>query len=337
LIKEFKKMFKKYILLLACAVVLGAAGNLTSYTYKTVGDLQIKLDVYTPPVHAPEGGYPLFFAMHGGAYICGSKKSVFANQELPEVMKRGWVAVSIDYRLLPGAVLQEVLEDVQDAYKWVRTELVKKTPLNLDLVTVFGRSAGGGLAVLSGYKLSPRPQVVIGFYSGLSNWTDPLLFNPSTPVNPALVAAANKLSVPVITEYAPLKTGDPRKTLLMSAVAEEKAGWLAVTHDPSFPDDKVKEILRDFSATENVDKNYPPTYLAHGTSDITVPYIQSVQLANRLKAENIPYVLDLIPGAGHDFDLNPDTWEQHVLPAFEFAQKYMQTSTKKGEMKFLEI
>jgi len=57
-----------------------------------------------------------FFAIRGGAYIAGNKGGAFTSQELPEVLKRGWVAVSIDYRLLPGVVLQDVVEDVQDAY-----------------------------------------------------------------------------------------------------------------------------------------------------------------------------------------------------------------------------
>ena len=330
-------MFKKYILLLVCAAYISAAYNITTYIYKTVGDVQIKLDVYTPPRPAPTGGYPVFFSLHGGAYIEGNKHQAFTSQELSEVMSRGWVAVTIDYRLLPGVVLQEVVEDVQDAYKWVRTELVKLTPINLDLITVFGRSAGGGLAVLSGYKLSPRPQAIVGFYSGCTNWTEPFLHDPSTPVDPLLVAAANKLSVPVVTEYTPARTADPKNALWHSAEAQGKAGWLAVTHDPNILTEQVMGILRDLSATENVDENYPPTYLAHGTADTTVPYTQSVQLANSLKLKSIPYVLDLVPNAGHSFDSGADLWQQHVLPAFEFAQKYMQTSAeKKVDMKFLE-
>jgi len=151
------------------------------------------------------------------------------------------------------------------------------------------------------------------------------------------VAAANKLSVPVLTEYAPAKTADPRKTLLYSAVAQGKAGWMPVTHDPSFPADQVKEILRGGSAAENDEKDYPPTYLAHGTADTTVPYIQSIQLTNSLKLNTIPYILDLVSNAGHGFDCHLDVWEQHVLPAFNFAQKYMQTSAeKKVHIKFLE-
>jgi acetyl esterase/lipase len=328
-------MIKKYILLLACAVYLTAAAyNVTTYTFKTVGDVKIELDVYTPPTAAPAGGYPVFFAIHGGGYVGGSKNGAFSAQEYEEVMKRGWALVSIDYRLLPGVFLDDIVEDIQDAHAWVRSELVKYTTINPDLVTVFGQSAGGGLAAVSGYKLSPRPKVVLGFYSGRPNWTDPFAYNPATPVDPLVAAAANKLSVPVLSEYNSSGSADPRSGLYAAAQVNRKMGWMAVTHDPNFPTDKIMEKLRTLSASENVDKDYPATYLGHGLADTTVPYSQSVMLANSLEKNGIPHILDLVPGANHGFDYDTTLWEQHVLPAFDFAEKYMKPSGKVS-MKFL--
>jgi acetyl esterase/lipase len=328
-------MLTKSILLLLCTVYIASAANRAIYTYKTVGDVKILLDVYTPTSSAPSGGYPVLFTIHGGGFTQGSKSISFTKEELTEASRRGWVIISIDYRLMPSVVLDEILEDVQDAYNWVRTELIKITPINTNLISVFGRSAGGGLAVLSAYKLSPRPKAVIAFYPGLTNWTDPEVYNPNTPVDQMLVSAANKLSVPVLTEYTKSGSSDPRVVLTYIAAAEGKIGWLAVTHDPNLPTDQVMAKLKEFSATENVDKNFPPTYLAHGTADKTVPYLQSVQLGDKLKEKNIPYVLDLIPGYGHDFDSKANLWEQHVLPAFDFVEKYMQVSKKNVEKMFL--
>jgi len=321
-------------LLLACIACISAAYNITTYTFKTVGDVKIDLDVYIPPVAAPSKGYPIFFAIHGGGDYQGNKKGAFTAQELTEVMNRGWAIVSINYRMLPGIVLEDIDQDIQDAYKFMRTELIKTTPLNLNLVTVFGQSAGGGLAVMSGYRLSPRPQAVIGLYSFCTNWTDPYSYKPGTPVDPLIVAAANNLSVPVVTEYTPSGATDPRSILWGSALRTGKMGWLMTTHDPNFPPEQIIAKLKTFSATENMDQNYPPTYLAHGLIDSTVPYSQSVQLANKLKEFNIPYVLDLVPGANHNYDRDPAFWQEHVLPAFDFAQKYMQTSHV--SIKFLE-
>jgi len=280
-----------------------------------------------PPLDHPSKGYPVFFAIHGGGDIAGSRHGGVTGQELTEVMNRGWVLVSIDYRLLPGVFLEDIFGDVQDAYNWVRTELVKIIPINTDLITVFGWSAGGGLAVMGGYLFSPRPKAVISFYPFCTNWTDPYSYKPETPVDPLIVAAANELSAPVVTEYHPTGKTDPKNILWKGALDSGKIGWLMTTHDPNFPTEQIMANLRRFSATENMDQNYPPTYLAHGLADSLVPYSQAVQLSYKLNGYNIPYVLDLVPDADHVFDGDTRFWQDHTLPAFDFVQNYMQIST----------
>jgi len=325
-------MFKKLILLFTFAAYIGAAFNATTYIYKSLGDLKFELDVYLPPVAPPSTGYPVFFAIHGGQYLYGSKNTAFTAQELTEVMNRGWALVSIDYRLLYGAVLRDMLEDVQDAYQWVRNELVKTTPININLITISGQSAGGGLATLAGYKLSPRPQAIVGFYSACTNWTESAFYRPEPAVDPLLAAAANKYAVPVVTELDQPSFSDPKMILWNAINAIGKIGWVMTTHDPNLSTEEILENLKELSAAEHVDDNYPPTYLAHGLIDAAVPYSQSVQLANKLQEFNIPHILDLVPDANHVFDVDPKFWQQHVLPAFDFVQKYMQTNS----IKFLE-
>jgi len=61
-------------------------------------------------------------------------------------------------------------------------------------------------------------------------------------------------------------------------------------------------------------------------------------MANVLKQKNIPYVLDLVPGVNHGFGDNTTYWEQHVLPVFDFAQKYIDGDhSKTSSSKSLEI
>jgi len=254
-------------------------------------------------------------------------------KEIYEALSRGWVVVAIDYRLSPGALLEDIVQDVQDAYTWIRTDLVNKIPINPDLITVFGGSAGGGLALIAGYKLSPRPKAVIAFYPYCANWTDSFAYNPNTPVSKAIVAEANNLKN-VISEYVAMEPTDPRVLLFTAALAEGKGGWLLTTHDPDFAPDQVMEKLKSFSASENVDESYPPTYLAHGQSDRLVPSSQSVQMAAALKEKNVEYVLDLVPGADHGFDLtsyDAGLWENHISPAFDFAQKFMVVKKQDGK------
>ena len=240
-------------------------------------------------------------------------------------MLRGWVAVSIDYRLAPGALIDEIMEDVQDAYDWVHNELAQNLTLDLDRITVFGQSAGGGIAVLNGYKLTPRPRVVISFYPFCTNFTDPYSFNPDTPLPDSIVMETDKLRQ-TISEYTVTGSPDPRIQLFSDAIATQKFGWVVATDNPSEPNDQLLQKLTEFSAVFNVDVNYPPTYLAHGLADALVPYNQSVQMGAVLAAQNIPYKLDLVPGANHGFDggnISPEFWAEHVLPAFNFAAEHM--------------
>jgi len=326
-------MMKNSLLLLTYAVYITAAYNITTHTYKIIGDVKIDLDVYLPETSPPSTGYPIFFAIHGDGDISGSKQGAFTAKEGDEALHRGWAIISIDYRLLPGVFLADIVEDIQDAYQYVRTELIKAYPLNPNFVTLFGQFSGGGLVLLSGHKLTPCPQAIIAFYPFCTNWTDPYSYKPGVP-DPIIVAAANKLAVPVVTEYFVTTSTDPKTALWMAALVSGKIGWLFTTHDPNLPVDQIITRLRSFSASENVDANFPPTFLGHGLDDTVVPYSQSVQMANKLKEFDIPYVLDLVPNANHLYDIYPNFWDQHVLPAFEFAQKYMQTSPV---VKFLEV
>src|SRR5262249_8368486 len=68
--------------------------------------------------------------------------------------------VSIDYRLAPETRLASIVEDVQDAFAWARTEGANRFNLDPTRIGVVGHSAGGYLALLSGYRVEPRPRAI---------------------------------------------------------------------------------------------------------------------------------------------------------------------------------
>jgi acetyl esterase/lipase len=318
-------MFKFYLALVFCAVFVSAAPyfNATTYTYKTVGNLQIKLDVYVPPGFTPpQSGFPVLFAIHGGAYVFGSKEAAFTDAEFNDTMKRGWVLVSIDYRLSPGVLLQDQIVDIQDAWDWTRSNLTSFVHINPDLITLFGQSAGGGLVVIAGYKLIPRPAAVISLYPAWTNMTD---MHIKTPVSKIIAAAAQTLRTPVIASFEPKSLKDPVVLLLIAAFEDGQLPWLLVSTDPKIQNDQLIPLLREYSATENVDAQVPPTFLVHGTKDRLVPFQQSIQLAEQMDKFKVPNVLELVPNQDHAFDYNCTnaTYQQYIVPAFNFAQKYM--------------
>ena len=60
------------LLILSIAISIATSFTPTTYTYKTVGNLSIELDVYTPNA-SNYTKYPVFFEIHGGAFIFSEK------------------------------------------------------------------------------------------------------------------------------------------------------------------------------------------------------------------------------------------------------------------------
>src|SRR5437868_3050687 len=105
-----------------------------TYTYKTVGDLPIKADVYRSPGDEVR---PVIVWIHGGALITGQRGGPNAEQR-KRYLDAGYVIVSIDYRLAPETKLKGIIEDVQDAFKWVRSHGPKLYKIDPKKVAVIG-------------------------------------------------------------------------------------------------------------------------------------------------------------------------------------------------------
>src|SRR5262249_54768342 len=118
----------------------------TTHTYKTAGETKVQADVYR---HEDDRVRPVLVWFHGGALIVGSRTGV-PKQLLDLCRAEGYALVSFDYRLAPEVKLPDVLQDVQDAFKWLREQGPKSLHLDPDRVVVSGGSAGGYLTLLSG-------------------------------------------------------------------------------------------------------------------------------------------------------------------------------------------
>lgn len=88
-----------------------------TFTYKSAG-CEIHADVYG----ASEGARkPALLWMHGGALILGSRKGIMRPLQAG-LLEQGYVIVSIGYRLAPETKLPAIIEDVQDAWKWMHEQ-----------------------------------------------------------------------------------------------------------------------------------------------------------------------------------------------------------------------
>jgi len=83
---------------------------------------------------------------------------------LNKLLKAGYSVVSIDYRLAPETKLPAILEDVEDACKWVRDKGPELAHIDPKRIAVMGGSAGGYLTLAAGFRVNPPPQALVSFW-----------------------------------------------------------------------------------------------------------------------------------------------------------------------------
>jgi acetyl esterase/lipase len=100
------------------------------------------LDVYTSP---SAKNAPVVFWIHGGGWQGGDKSDV---AEKPRFfLEKGFVFVSVNYRLLPKVEMIDIFHDVAKSFRWVH-EHIAEYGGNPKRVLVGGHSAGAQLAAL---------------------------------------------------------------------------------------------------------------------------------------------------------------------------------------------
>jgi acetyl esterase/lipase len=108
--------------------------------YCTPNGIELKMDIYFP---ASDGPWPALVNIHGGGWTEGGKGSVDAS-----MTARGFLVVSINYRLYPEARFPAMIQDVKCAIRSLRAHAAY---INLDpqRIGLIGHSAGGHLAALA--------------------------------------------------------------------------------------------------------------------------------------------------------------------------------------------
>lgn len=125
-------------------------------------------DVYIPN-HA--GNAPIIMMVHGGAWHVGDKanKNVIANK-VNRWVARGFILVSVNYRLAPAANPLKQTRDIARALATVQ-KLAVKWGGNPSQVTLMGHSSGAHLVAL--LTASPR----IAASQGAGNWLGSVLID----------------------------------------------------------------------------------------------------------------------------------------------------------------
>lgn len=308
------------LVLLASTAAVAADSDVavTTYAYKKVGDLEIKLDVYRPADNVVR---PVIVWIHGGALINGDRRGV--SQRVKQMaLAAGYVLVSIDYRLAPETKLPAIIEDVEDAFAWIRAEGPKRFQAATDKIAVMGGSAGGYLTLATGYRVKPSPTVLVAFWGYgdlVGDWYSQPSPHPRHHQSKLDKEQAwQQVSGPPISEPSQRKGNGGafyQYCRQHGAWPEAVSGWNPHTEPGKF---------NPFMPVKNVTKDYPPTLLIHGTVDTDVPYEQSVMMAEQLKRHGVGHELISIPGGEHGLGGgDPRRIDAAYQSAMEFVNRYM--------------
>jgi acetyl esterase/lipase len=299
----------------------GAHGQSTeprpeTHTYKPVGDLAIKLDVYR---RHDELTRAVVVWIHGGALIGGNRSDI-DRRVRKHMLEAGHVLISLDYRLAPETQLPEIIQDVEDAFDWIRSNGPRLFKIDPTRIAVAGGSAGGYLALTSGFRVQPRPAVllsVFGYGDLIGDWYSTPSPHPRHHHSKLTREEAfRQVSGPAISDARDRK-GDGgafyeycRQT---GTWPKAVSGWDPVTKPERF---------HPFMPVKNVTAEYPPTVLIHGTSDTDVPYEQSVLMAEQFKQHKVPHVLISIPNGEHGLrGGDPKLIDAAYARAFKFVDE----------------
>lgn len=298
---------------------------MNTYTYKTVGSLAIQADVYG--ADSPSGTRkPAIVWIHGGCLIHGNRAGI-APDQLDRYLGAGFTVVSIDYRLAPETKLAAIVEDLEDAFKWLREDGGDAIGIDPDRLGVVGHSAGGYLTLLAGHRVDPAPKALVSFYGYgdiIGDWysqPDPFYntFDRLSKAEANSVVGEHELVDGMVTPGR----RDYYLWCRQNGLWSLKVGG----HDP----EEEPEWFTPYSPEMNVKsrgKKYPPTLLLHGDADTDVPYAQSVLMARRLKSAGVEHELITISGGPHGFDHSPEmASNKEVSGAYDsvmaFLSKYV--------------
>ncbi|MCC6398647.1 MAG: pectate lyase [Bacteroidetes bacterium] len=173
--------------------------TLEGLVYAEHGYRHLALDVCVP-ADVSRGPFPAVMLIHGGGWRSGDK-----SQELPmaeALAERGFVAVTVEYRLSPEALYPAGVHDLKTALRWMRAHAAEYN-MRSDRIAVMGGSAGGTLAAILGTTAGMESFDGTGAYSsqttevqavidmdGILDFTDPAESGKDTdPAKPSAGSA----------------------------------------------------------------------------------------------------------------------------------------------------
>ncbi len=300
------------LLLFAVTLLIGVSGSVgcpaadvkvqRGIAYGTGGDTVLKLDLAEPTQR--EGLRPAVIFIHGGGWLLGSRGAHSA--DIRQAAERGFVAVSISYRLMnidrttrpPSAdpVFPAQVHDAKAAVRWLRANAAQYQ-VDPERIGVVGFSAGGHLALMLGL-------------------TDPSAGLEGDGGN----ADQSSRVQAVVNFFGP--------TEMISCYRNSALSWLFPLILRGTPE-QVAETYRAASPVTYASRHDPPVLTIQGDKDNVVPVQQARLLDQKMREARASHTLIILAGQPHGIQ---GKYQQSAFEsAYDFLDQYLKkTDRRKG-------
>jgi acetyl esterase/lipase len=218
-----------------------------------------------------DGKAPVLVQVPGGAWVIGRRRPQ-AYPLMSHLAARGWVCVSLNYRVSPRHTWPDHIVDVKQALAWVK-ENIASYGGDPDFVAITGGSAGGHLSALA--ALTPN---------------DPK-FQPGFEDADTSVVAA----VPIYGRYDWFSTQGEGRREFVELLEKFVVKRTLATH---------RDVFVDASPIRQVRADAPPFFVLHGHDDSLIPVIEAQEFVGELRSvSKEPVAYAELPYAQHAFDI----------------------------------
>ena len=218
-----------------------------------------------------DGKAPVLLQVPGGAWMIGWRRPQ-AYPLMSHLVARGWVCVSISYRVAPVHTWPDHIVDVKRALSWVK-ENIAAYGGDPNFVAISGGSAGGHLCALAALTQN-----------------DPA-FQPDFEEADTSVVAA----VPFYGRYDWFSTEAKGRADFVEILERMVVKQKLATH---------RDIYLDASPIQHVKADAPPFFVLHGSNDSLIPVEEAREFVDELRqVSKAPVAYAELPYAQHAFDI----------------------------------
>ncbi len=223
------------------------------------GDIPLFLNLAKPRfANTPsDTGYPAVLILHGGGWREGDKSDMNFLAKL--VASRGYITMTVQYRLSPTHTFPAALHDVKCAIRWLRANAAE-LQVDPQRIAIMGGSAGAHLAMMAGVTQPSDGLEGQDCHDGYSS---------------EVVAVVNMVG-----------PADLTKQSIDSFVYDFVGG-------------DSRELMERASPITYIDSDDPPMLTIHGDSDTVVDYEHALILQHALEKAGVEHILFTAEGAGH--------------------------------------